>query len=164
MNTKTAYSRPEEKKVIDTETGEELTLTHTASTWADKNFQKIFINTFPTVRGRQFLRQVTDPLILQYAFSGCLAIIRDPFRLADPFQKRGFTVSFFSDQDGFVSIVQHQAEIFQNHFIIFFMCNGYMFDLYHIGPPFSGLFQKEKARFRIRKQTHANHVKPRSSS
>ena len=30
MNTKTAYSRPEEKKVIDTETGEELTLTHTA--------------------------------------------------------------------------------------------------------------------------------------
>ncbi len=52
MNTKTAYSRPEEKKVIDTETGEELTLTHTASTWADKNFQKIFIKNFTkTIKG-----------------------------------------------------------------------------------------------------------------
>ena len=52
MNTKTAYSRPKEKKVIDTETGEELTLTHTASTWADKNFQKIFIKNFTkTIKG-----------------------------------------------------------------------------------------------------------------
>lgn len=41
MNTRTAYSRPEGKKVIDADTGEELTLTPTASTWADKNFMKI---------------------------------------------------------------------------------------------------------------------------
>lgn len=46
MNTRTAYSRPEGKRVIDTDTGEELTLTPTASTWADKNFMKIFIKNF----------------------------------------------------------------------------------------------------------------------
>lgn len=52
MNTKTAYSRPEEKKVIDAETGEELTLTPTVSTWADKNFMKIFIKNFTkTLKG-----------------------------------------------------------------------------------------------------------------
>lgn len=46
MNTRTAYSRPEGKKVIDADTGEELTLTPTASTWADKNFMKIFTKNF----------------------------------------------------------------------------------------------------------------------
>lgn len=49
---RTAYSCQEKKKVIDVETGEELTLSPTANTWADTNFQKIFIKNFrKTLKG-----------------------------------------------------------------------------------------------------------------
>ena len=52
MYSDTAQSRQEGKKVIDVDTGEELTLMPTASTWADKNFHKVFMKNFrKTLKG-----------------------------------------------------------------------------------------------------------------
>lgn len=49
---RTAYSSQEKRTVKDVKTDEEFTLTPTASTWADKNFQKIFIKNFrKTLKG-----------------------------------------------------------------------------------------------------------------
>lgn len=51
-NVRTAYRRPEKRTGTDEETGENSTLTPTVSTWADKNFQKIFIKNFrKTLKG-----------------------------------------------------------------------------------------------------------------
>ena len=52
MYSETAQSKQDGKKVIDVDTGEELTLMPTASTWADKNFHKVFMKNFrKTLKG-----------------------------------------------------------------------------------------------------------------
>lgn len=52
MNTKTTYSRQEKIPVTDDNTNEKFILTPTASTWADKDFQKVFVKNFrKTLKG-----------------------------------------------------------------------------------------------------------------